>query len=109
MATKKAAKKAPKEVKKGPRQQNLPEMEDRKIEALEEKAQEYAEARDERMGLSRQEIELKGQLLQLMKAQKREHYKRGPITIDIVHESENIKVKVKAAGDDDEGGEAAEG
>jgi hypothetical protein len=102
MATKKAAKKSP-EVKKGPRQQQLPEMEDRAIEALEEKAQEYVEARDERMGLSKKEVEVKGQLLQLMKAHKREHYKRGPIEINIVHEKENIKVKVKAAGDDEDG------
>lgn len=110
MATKKAAKKAPKEVKKGPRQQQLPEMEDRKIEALEDKALQYAEVRDERIGLSSKEVELKGNLLDLMKAQKREHYHRGAIKIDIVHEKENIKVKVKAADDEDnEGGGDEEG
>ena len=102
MATKKKAAKPAKEVKKGPRQQQLPEMEDTKIAALEDKAQEYAEIRDQRCSLSRSEVELKGQLLQLMKAQKREHYKRGNITIDIVHESENIKVKVKAGSEEGE-------
>jgi hypothetical protein len=101
MATKKAAKKAP-EVKKGPRQQSLSGMEDSQIEVLEDKALEYAEIRDERMGLSRSEVETKGQLLQLMKAHKREHYQRGTIKIDIVHEKENIKVKVKSGSSEEE-------
>ena len=92
MATKKAAKPA----KKSPRPQSLPGMEDNKIEALEEIAMLYADVRDERIGFSQREVELKGQLLQLMKAQKREHYHRGTISIDIVHEKENVKVKVKA-------------
>ena len=95
---KKAA--AAKEPKKGPRQQPLPTMEDSKIEALEDKALQYAEVRDERMSLSREEVELKSQLLQLMKAQKREHYKHGTIEISIVHEKENIKVKVKAGSEE---------
>jgi hypothetical protein len=105
MASKKKAAAKP-EVKKGPRQQTLPEMEDRKIEVLEDKALQYAEVRDKRISLSQSEVELKGQLLDLMKAQKREHYHRGAIKIDIVHEKENIKVKVKSG--DDEDGEAEE-
>jgi hypothetical protein len=102
-------KKAP-AVKKGPRQQSLSGMEDTKIEALEEIALQYAEARDQRQQIGQQEIELKGQLLALMKAQKREKYERGNIKIEIVHEKENIKVKVKSAGDDEPGedGEAEE-
>ena len=101
MATKKAANKAAKEVKKGPRQQRLPEMEDSKISVLEDNALSYAEVRDERMALSAKEVELKGKLLDLMKAQKKEHYKRGNIKIDIVHEKENVKVKIKAAAGDE--------
>ena len=97
MATKK--KTAAKEVKKGARQQQLPEMEDNKIAVLEDHALSYAEVRDERMGLSKREVELKGKLLDLMKAQKKEHYHRGNIKIDIVHES--IKVKVKKAAEDE--------
>jgi hypothetical protein len=109
MATKKAAKKEAPATPKGPRQQNLPEMEDRKIEVLEDLALQYAEVRDERIGLSSKEVELKDKLLDLMKAQKREHYHRGAIKIYIVHEKENVKVKVKAADDEDsEGGEAEE-
>ena len=67
----KPRKSQPKEVKKGPRQQHLPEMEDNKIAVLEDLALYYAEVRDERMGLSQQEVELKGKLLDLMKAQKK--------------------------------------
>jgi hypothetical protein len=100
MAGKKKA--AAPEVKKGPRQQQLPEMEDRKIEVLEDIALQYAEVRDQRMSLSSQEIELKGKLLDLMKAQKREKYHRGNIDIRIVHEKENIKVKVKAGSEDED-------
>jgi hypothetical protein len=106
MATKK--KSALQAVPKGPRQQPLPEMGDAKIEVLEDKALEYAEVRDSRIGLSSREVELKGQLLDLMKAQKREHYHRGAIKIDIVHEKENIKVKVKAGDDEDTEGGAEE-
>lgn len=105
---KKPADKGPVEVKKGPRQQQLPEMEDRKVQVLEDKAQEYAEVRDQRIGLSQQEGTLKSELLQLMKAQKREHYHRGPIVIDIVHEKENIKVKVKAGSDEEDSTEGDE-
>ena len=103
MATKK--KTAAKEVKKGARQQQLPEMEDNKIAVLEDHALSYAEVRDERMGLSKREVELKGKLLDLMKVQKKEHYHRGNIKIDIVHEKENVKVKVRTASDEDEGDE----
>ena len=105
MATKKAAKKQVPEVKKGARQQSLPEMGDARIEVLEDKALEYAEVRDARISLSQKEGELKGQLLDLMKGQKREHYHRGAIKIDIVHEKENIKVKVKAGDDEDTEGD----
>jgi hypothetical protein len=97
---KKNGKKSP-DVKKGPRQQRLLEMDDPKIAVLEDKALEYAEVRDQRIGLSQKEGEFKKQLLQLMKAQKREHYQHGNIKIDIVHEQENIKVKVKSGGDDE--------
>lgn len=99
-AAKKAA--AAPEGKKGPRQQRLPAMEDSKISVLEDLALSYAEVRDERMGLSKSEVELKGKLLDLMKAQKKEHYHRGNIKIDVVHEKENVKVKVKAASEGDE-------
>lgn len=36
-----------------------------------------------------------------MKAQKKEHYHRGNIKIDIVHEKENVKVKMKTASEEE--------
>jgi len=104
-----AAKKKEGESKpRTPRKQSLPGMEDAKIEALEELALQYADIRDQRMSLSKEEGELKGKLLQLMKSQKRETYQRDNILIKIVHEKENVKVKVNAMdksededGDDD--------
>jgi hypothetical protein len=105
MATKR---KPAEEVKKGPRPQSLPGMEDGKVEVLEDKALEYAEVRDQRISLSQQEGELKAELLGLMKAQKREHYVHENVEIHIVHEKENVKVKVKSAGSDDEESEDEE-
>ena len=93
-------------AKRGARQKPLPGMADRKISKLHDTAMSYAEMRDQRMALGAQEVELKGKLLDLMKAQKKEHYEYGGVVIDIVHESENVKVKVKKqeidAGDGEE-------
>lgn len=75
-------------------------MEDAAIQALEDKALEYAEIRDQRIALSGQEGELKKELLALMKANKRTHYQHNNILIDIVHEEENVKVKIKAADEE---------
>ena len=80
---------------KGPRQKDLPGMSDRKLAKLHDAAMSYAEVRDKRMALSADEVELKGQLLDLMKLHKREHYEYGGVVIDIVHEKENVKVKVR--------------
>jgi len=80
--------------KKTPRQKPLPGMQDRKLTKLHNTAMEYAELRDQRMALGAQEVEKKGQLLDLMKAHKKEHYEYGGVVIDIVHESENVKVNV---------------
>lgn len=96
---KKAAKKA---VKKIARQENLPGMEDKAIKPLENKAFQYAGVRDERIGLSKQEGELKQELLGLMKKYEKTEYRHGTISITLVHEKENVRVKIKAAGEDDE-------
>lgn len=52
--------------KKIARQKDLPGMEDRKITAIENAAQDYAEIRDQRQELTTQEVELKTKLLKLM-------------------------------------------
>lgn len=102
---KKAAKKAVKKtvaVKKSARQQGLPGMEDRAVNSLEELALSYADIRDSRIALSVQEGDKKKELIKEMKRLKKEHYKRDGITVDLVHEKENIKVRVKARGEEDD-------
>lgn len=78
-------------------QNELPGMEDRKLKDLHDAALEYAEIRDQRMALSAQEVELKTSLLALMHKYKKESYVYDGIEINIVHEEETVKVKVKAA------------
>lgn len=85
--------------------QDLPGMTDRKIKPLHDKAKEYVALRDQRMALGAQEVEAKGQLLDLMHAHKKENYICEGIEITIISEQEKIKVKV-AKGDDNESDEA---
>lgn len=85
---------APDKPKRGrPRQQDL--IEDRAIKPLEDAASDYAELRDERMRLTVQESGLKAKLLSLMKKYQKTTYDRDGIHIEIVHEDETIKVRVK--------------
>jgi hypothetical protein len=100
MATKKKAKKTA--VKKGPRQKELPGMEDRKIRVLDDAALTYAEVRDARMDLTKQEAEAKARVADLMHANKKTHYKHGNILIDLVPEGESVKVKIKPEGSEED-------
>lgn len=89
-------------VKKGPRQTSLPGMEDRRITALDNAALSYAEIRDQRMELSKSEVEAKSKVSDLMHANKKTHYKHGNIVIDLVPEGEKVKVKIKPEGEEDD-------
>lgn len=82
--------------KKGPRQADLPGMEDRAIQALDDSALSYAEIRDARMKLSLEETEAKTVLLGLMHANKKSSYTHSNIHIEIVPEGEKLKVKIKS-------------
>jgi hypothetical protein len=96
---------APDKPKRGrPRQQDLPGTEDRAIRPLEDAAHDYAEIRDERMRLTEQETGLKAKLLSLMKKYQKTTYDRDGIHVEIVHEEETVKVRVKKPS---EGGEDA--
>jgi hypothetical protein len=81
--------------KSSAKQKSLEGMEDREIKELQDAAISYAEIRDERMSLNRQEIELKEKLLALMKAHKKQTYVYNGVEVNIVHEEETVKVKVK--------------
>ncbi len=80
--------------KQKPKQESLPGMEDRKLSELHKLAGEYADARDERMEILKQEVELKGQLLGLMKMYHKETYLCEGVEIRVVHESETVRVKI---------------
>lgn len=70
-------------------------MQDRKIAALESAALTYADIRDQRMGWTKQEVDAKKKVQQLMHDQKRTHYERGNIEIDLVPEGEHVRVRVR--------------
>lgn len=74
--------------------ERLPGMQDAAIEDLEDAAREYANTRDDRMALLEAEVQLKEQLLDLMKKNKKEFYKRDGVEVRLVHEKESVKVKV---------------
>lgn len=84
------------------KQPRLPGTEDAKIQALQDKAVEYAEVRDARQKLLTEEVELKADLLKLMKKHKREEYEYEGVSIKVVTEEENVKVKIKKLKAEDE-------
>jgi hypothetical protein len=87
---------------KSSKQDALPGMADRKLKDLHDCALEYAEARDERQAIGAREVELKGKLLDLMHKHKKEEYTYEDVHINIVHEEETVKVKIKKAKDGEE-------
>jgi hypothetical protein len=91
-----------------PRQARLPTMDDPKIDVLHGIAEEYAEKRDERMRIGKQEVELKGKILDLMKAHKRTHYHYQDIDVTIITEKEKVRVKIAKPDTGEELGEPEE-
>jgi hypothetical protein len=93
-----------------PRQQRLPTMDDAKIEILHSLATDYADMRDRRMQLGKKEVELKGKILDVLKAHKMEHYHYSDIDITVINEKQKVRVKIGGGGDEatDEPEEAAE-
>jgi hypothetical protein len=101
--SKKNGKSSKKKARKGttiedpdkPRQARLPQMDDPVIEELEAAAEKYARIRDERMALTRQEVDQQGLLLTLMQRHHKQTYKRDGIECKVVVEKERVKVKIK--------------
>ena len=94
MAKKQASTKGKTAKKASPRQKALPGMEDRALAALEAKAEEYADIRDERMQLTEQESELNDELLALMKKHKKAEYHHGEVHCWVKATDEKVKVKI---------------
>ena len=99
MAKKQSKKKALKGAKIA-RQKALPGMEDRKIERLENAALKYAEVRDARMELSKEEVKYKTKVAEIMHAEGKKEYKHGNVSIVLIPEGEKVKVRVKAEGEE---------
>jgi|SRR6185295_8380343 len=87
---------------KRPRQPDL--IEDRAIKPLEVVAADYADLRDRRMELNKEEAELKTKVLGLMKKFNKTVYKRDGIEIRIVNGEEGVKVRVKKPGEEEPAG-----
>lgn len=82
-------------------QPDLPGVE-RKIDELQAKSLEYAGIRDERQEMLRKEVELKQELLGLMKKHGLEKYDCDEVFIEIVHDKEHVRVKVKKEEQEDD-------
>lgn len=80
---------------------SLPGIEDHAIAPLEAVAAEYAEIRDKRQELTRDEVALKGETLKLMKRYGKTIYRHGGVLITVVLGDENVKVKIKKPGETD--------
>jgi hypothetical protein len=85
-----------------PKSQALPGLEDHAIKPLEEAAEHYAEIRDQRMELTQREHELKIHALKLMRKYEKTIYRHNGVEITLVHGEDDVRVRVKKAGGDDE-------
>ncbi len=84
-----------------PEQPDLPGVE-RKIDDLQAKGLEYAGIRDERQELLKQEVKLKGELLDLMKKNQLEKYEYENVSMEIVHDKERVRVHIKKEDEDED-------
>jgi hypothetical protein len=84
------------------KQKELPGMEDRSIADLNQAALDYAEGRDERMELTKKEVELKTALIAMMHRHGKKTYKYEDIEIELVPEGEKVKVRIHKEKDEGE-------
>ncbi len=76
---------------------SLPGMEDEVFPEVTEAAEKYVKVRDERMALTKKEVDLRDSLGALMEEHKLEEYHDDELTVTL---TTNKKVKVKVKGDD---------
>jgi len=79
----------------------LPGIEDATDADLSKYAEKYVEQRDERMHILKKEIELKEQVIGIMRKLRLKTYRDDEINLTITMESKTT-VKVKIGGDDDD-------
>lgn len=83
------------------KQQDLPEVGDKKFPDLHNAAERYADVRDERMTLTEKEVALKAELLELMHKHKKTSYVCDGVEITIVNAEEKVKVKIHGKEEDE--------
>ena len=86
-------------VRRSPRPLALPGMENRAIAPLERGAELYADIRDQRIELNRQESDLKQSLLRLMKQHGKTVYRHSGVLITVIPGEDDVKVRVLPAGE----------
>jgi len=94
-----ASKKALSNVPRTPRDRALPGMEDAAIQPLEEIGAIYADIRDQRQRLTREEASLKESARALMHKHGKTVYRSKTIEIVLHAGAEDIKVKVRGGGE----------
>lgn len=82
---------------KTPRQMRLPQMEDPAIEDLEELGMAYNDNMRQRLAYGAREVELKKEILALMRKHGKTIYRHGQFEIERVVESETVKVRISKA------------
>src|ERR1035438_1794730 len=85
---------------KSARQDRLPGMADAKIQALHNAAMDYADIRDQRQALTKQEVDLKEKLIGLMHAHKKTVYDYNGVHIELIVEEETVRVRVRSEDDE---------
>lgn len=85
----------PSTPKPKPRQARLPGTEDPEIEELESAAEEYADIRDQRMELTKEEVRLQSGLLAAMKKYNKTSYVHDGYDLKLVAEKEKVRVRIK--------------
>jgi len=83
-------------------QGELPTMETERDEEIIRAAEAYVQARDERMKLTKIEVEWREFLQALMNSKGLKHYKYERVEVDIVVAEEKVKVKVAKQEEDEE-------
>lgn len=86
-----------KQVKKSPRQARLPTLTDTGIRALDNIGARYADIRDQRQALTREEVSLKAHTITLMHQHGKTSYVTPALEIHLEAGDESVTVKVKDA------------
>jgi|SRR5262245_37981822 len=83
-----------------PRARTLPGLEDRNIRALDVLAHTYANKRDERIQVGRDEKAFKTQVIAMMHKHKKTHYLYHGVEITLTPTAEKLKVTIRAQDED---------